>query len=56
MVKHKKAQPEFTDWARLWFVAEWIPPPIASFQMTGFTSFLSRKYLKSTKPSLLGGT
>jgi len=30
----EKAQPELTDWARLWFVAEWIPPPIALHQMT----------------------
>lgn len=30
----EKAQPGLTDWVGSWFMAEWIPPPIALIQMT----------------------
>jgi len=36
----RKKPSRFLDWAGLWFVAVWIPRPIALRQMTVFTSLL----------------
>jgi hypothetical protein len=37
--KTRKAQPELTDWAWLWFVAGWVPPASCLY-MVNLTSFL----------------
>jgi len=40
----EKAQPELTDWAWLWFVAEWLPPPIAYFRCRIWPPFIGITY------------